>query len=106
MCRPTEPACLLPTCRLRPPRPNPPQAITLYEELLAAFPSSPYLQCQLAHAKYNLREFDEAQAGFETLLKSDPYRLDQVCARLEHGETMRARLKCTLHVGSSLWWAR
>ena len=54
------------------------QAISQYEELLAAFPSSPYLQCQLAHAKYNLREFDEAQLGFEGLLKRDPYRLDQV----------------------------
>ena len=54
------------------------QAIAQYEELLAAFPSSPYLQCQLAHAKYNLREFDEAQLGFEALLKRDPYRLDQV----------------------------
>jgi len=54
------------------------QAINLYEELLGAFPSSPYLQCQLAHARYNLREFDEAQLGFEQLLKRDPYRLDQV----------------------------
>lgn len=56
----------------------------MYEELLATFPSSPYLQCQLAHAKYNLREFDEAQLNFETLLKRDPFRLDQVraCASL------------------------
>lgn len=54
------------------------QAITLYHELLRLFPSSPYLQCQLAHAKYNLREFDEAQQGFEALLKRDPYRIDQV----------------------------
>ena len=53
-------------------------AISLYEELLATFPSSTYLQCQLAHAKYNLREFDDAQLSFEALLKSDPYRLDQV----------------------------
>jgi anaphase-promoting complex subunit 8 len=54
------------------------QAINLYEELLGVFPSSPYLQCQLAHAKYNLREFDEAQLCFEQLHKRDPYRLDQV----------------------------
>ena len=54
------------------------QAIGHYEELLAYFPSSPYVQCQLAHARYNLREFDDAQAGFEALLKRDPYRLDQV----------------------------
>ena len=54
------------------------QAISMYEELLAAFPESPYLQCQLAHARYNLREFDEAQLVFEALLKRDPYRLDQV----------------------------
>ena len=53
-------------------------AIGHYEELLAYFPSSPYVQCQLAHARYNLREFDDAQAGFEALLKRDPYRLDQV----------------------------
>ena len=32
------------------------QAIRMYEELLTAFPDSPYLQCQLAHARYNLRE--------------------------------------------------
>ena len=31
-------------------------AISMYEELLIAFPDSPYLQCQLAHARYNLRE--------------------------------------------------
>lgn len=49
-----------------------------YEQLLPLFPNSPYVQCQLAHAKYNLREFDDAQIGFEALLKRDPYRLDQV----------------------------
>ena len=38
-------------------------AIGLYEELLAYFPTSSYVQCQLAHARYNLREFDDAQAG-------------------------------------------
>lgn len=54
------------------------ERVRRYEELAAAFPSSPYLQCQLAHARYNLREFDEAQVGFEALLKRDPYRLDQV----------------------------
>ena len=49
-----------------------------YEQLLPLFPNSPYVQCQLAHARYNLREFDDAQLGFEALLKRDPYRLDQV----------------------------
>ena len=54
------------------------EAIALYDELLAHFPSSSYVQCQLAVARYNLREFDEAQAGFESILRRDPFRLDQV----------------------------
>jgi len=53
-------------------------AIELYEKLLVGFPASPYVKCQLALAKYNLREFDEAQGAFETLMAEDPYRLDQV----------------------------
>ena len=54
------------------------QAISLYEALQLRFPSSPYVKCQLALAKYNLREFDEAQTEFESLMVEDPYRLDQV----------------------------
>jgi len=54
------------------------RAIELYETLLLKWPNSAYVRSQLAIARYNLREFDEAQAGFESLLQHDPYRLDQV----------------------------
>lgn len=41
---------------------------------LVPLASSPHTQ---ALAQYNLREFDEAQRGFEQLLRQDPYRLEQ-----------------------------
>ena len=50
----------------------------MYEELAAVFPDSTYVKCQLVLAKYNLRDFDEAQQQFETMFRQDPYRLDQV----------------------------
>ena len=55
-----------------------PQAISMYEAILQDFPASPYVKCQFALAKYNLREFDEAQQQFEILTAEDPCRLDQV----------------------------
>ncbi|KAJ1638501.1 hypothetical protein T492DRAFT_943643 [Pavlovales sp. CCMP2436] len=54
------------------------EAVTLYERLSVTFPQSTYVLAQLATAHYQLREFDEAQARFEELLKADPYRLDHV----------------------------
>ena len=50
----------------------------MYEAILQDFPASPYVKCQFALAKYNLREFDEAQQQFESLTAEDPCRLDQV----------------------------
>ena len=44
-------------------------AIELYDKLLVGFPASPYVKCQLALAKYNLREFDEAQVGLKPLTR-------------------------------------
>ena len=48
------------------------RAIEMYEALLATFPHSPHVKCQLALARYNLREFDDAQAQFESLMAADP----------------------------------
>jgi len=53
-------------------------AIERYEALKDRWPRSAYVQSQLALARYNLREFDEAQVIFERLLADDPYRLDHV----------------------------
>lgn len=54
------------------------EAATLYDRLGEMFGSSTYVRAQLATAHYQMREFDEAQACFEELLKADPYRLDHV----------------------------
>ncbi|GBG64532.1 hypothetical protein CBR_g45228 [Chara braunii] len=47
-----------------------------YQLLLADFPRSEYILAQTATAQYNLRSFDEAQELFESLLGSDPYRIE------------------------------
>uniref|UniRef100_A0A7S4C3A3 Cdc23 domain-containing protein n=1 Tax=Chrysotila carterae TaxID=13221 RepID=A0A7S4C3A3_CHRCT len=54
------------------------QAIERYESLLLRWPRSVYLRSQLALARYNLRDFDEAQSLYESIRLDDPYRLDHV----------------------------
>uniref|UniRef100_A0A7S3STY6 Cdc23 domain-containing protein n=1 Tax=Emiliania huxleyi TaxID=2903 RepID=A0A7S3STY6_EMIHU len=54
------------------------RAVSLYESLLVQWPRSLHVQSQLALARYNLRDFEEAQQRFEELLAEDPYRLDGV----------------------------
>eukprot|EP00899_Mesostigma_viride_P012992 jgi/Mesvir1/21694/Mv04114-RA.1 len=52
------------------------EALDEYAALRETFPTSDYIACQVATAQYHLRDFDEAQAGFEALLRSDPHRLE------------------------------
>eukprot|EP00039_Didymoeca_costata_P020384 m.341070 g.341070 ORF g.341070 m.341070 type:complete len:561 (+) comp19779_c0_seq1:215-1897(+) len=53
-------------------------ALELYTELAEAYPTSNYLVGQVAVARYNRREFDDAEDLFHQLRKNDPYRLDNV----------------------------
>lgn len=46
-----------------------------YERLQAHFPSSAYIQSQIATCHYNLQKFDVSQAAFEEVLRREPYRL-------------------------------
>lgn len=47
-------------------------------DLMKIFPDSIYLQSQIALAKYNNREFEDAAAEFEEIIKKDPFNLDQM----------------------------
>lgn len=46
------------------------------DDLLQIFPSSSWLKTQRALLHYHARDFDEAEAIFDGLVKSDPHRLD------------------------------
>ncbi len=50
------------------------QALVKYGELQEIFPKSHYIVSQKALARYNMRDFSEAQLAFELILKQDPYR--------------------------------
>jgi len=54
------------------------QALVLYAKLQDTFPKSQYIVSQMALARYNMRDFTEAQLAFESILKHDPYRLDNM----------------------------
>jgi anaphase-promoting complex subunit 8 len=49
-----------------------------YEYLLTAFGFSNYIQAQIAKILYSLKEFDQVEAIFEELLRTDPYRVDDM----------------------------
>ena len=50
------------------------QALVMYGQLQGIFPKSHYIVSQMALARYNMRDFSEAQQAFELILKQDPYR--------------------------------
>lgn len=50
--------------------------LACYRSLHLSFPRSDHILAQTATAHYNLRDFDEAEAIFEELLRLDPYRID------------------------------
>ena len=47
-------------------------------DLLALFPTSLHLKSQQALISYHLREFDEAEALFDSIFETDPYRTDDI----------------------------
>jgi len=51
------------------------EAVAILKDLAGMFPNSSYVLAQKALAQYNLRNFDEAQGFFETLIEKDPHRL-------------------------------
>jgi len=52
------------------------EGLDAYQALAESFPSSCHVVAQVATARYNLRDFDEAEALFDGLFKRDPYRID------------------------------
>ena len=54
------------------------QALEEYAVLLHTFPASLYIVSQMALARYNMRDFTQAQEAFERILEEDPYRLDNM----------------------------
>lgn len=47
-------------------------------DLLDLFPTSLHLKSQQALISYHLREFDEAEALFDSIFEADPYRTDDI----------------------------
>ena len=54
------------------------QGLALYQTLQSEFPKSDYLTAQVAVAHYNLREYDISESQFEGMLKTDPYRIENM----------------------------
>ena len=48
------------------------QALSKYQRLQEIFSKSQYVTSQMALARYNMRDFNEAQIAFENILKADP----------------------------------
>lgn len=54
------------------------EGLVKYRSLHLMFPRSDHIVAQTALAHYNLREFDEAESLFEGMLKTDPYRIENM----------------------------
>jgi len=54
------------------------ESLLKYEYLLTAFGFSSYIQAQIAKTLYSLKEFDQVEAIFEELQRTDPYRVDDM----------------------------
>ncbi|KAL8855910.1 MAG: hypothetical protein Q9178_007476 [Gyalolechia marmorata] len=48
------------------------------DELLKAFPTSHYLQTQRALLFYHVKDYEESESVFSSLIQSDPHRLDSL----------------------------
>jgi len=54
------------------------ESLSKYEYLLTACGFSNYIQAQNAKTLYSLKEFDQVEAIFEELQRTDPYRVDDM----------------------------
>ncbi|WJX21337.1 anaphase-promoting complex component apc8 [Trifolium repens] len=54
------------------------ESLSKYEYLLGIFGYSNYIQAQIAKARYSLREFDQVERIFEELLRTDPYKVEDM----------------------------
>jgi anaphase-promoting complex subunit 8 len=54
------------------------ESLSKYEYLLGIFGYSNYIQAQIAKGHYSLREFDQVERIFEELLRTDPYRVEDL----------------------------
>eukprot|EP00741_Cyanophora_paradoxa_P019352 tig00021127_g18680.t1 len=83
---------------------NSEESLALYESLQQLFPLSNYLLAQTAIAKYNQREFDEAQEEFEELVKREPCRLDgmDIYSNILYVKESRAPLSFLAHTATQL----
>ncbi|KAL3640657.1 anaphase-promoting complex component apc8 [Castilleja foliolosa] len=54
------------------------ESLAKFEYLLGTFAFSNYIQAQIAKAQYNLREFEQVEVIFEELLRTDPYRIEDM----------------------------
>ncbi|XP_076902400.1 anaphase-promoting complex subunit 8-like [Bidens hawaiensis] len=54
------------------------ESLTKYDQLQLTFGSSNYIKAQIAKAEYSLRDFEHVEVIFEELLRTDPYRIDDM----------------------------
>ncbi|GFZ12067.1 anaphase-promoting complex subunit 8 [Actinidia rufa] len=54
------------------------ESLAKYENLQGTFRFSNYIQAQIAKAQYSLREFEQVEVIFEELLRTDPYRVEDM----------------------------
>lgn len=75
-------------------------ALEIYSRLMdIGFSKSTYVMSQIAIAYHNMRELDKAIAGFQEILKVDPYRLDNmdIYSNLLYVREMRVDLSNLAH---------
>lgn len=80
------------------------KAAFLYEDLLETFTDNNFLKSQLATIKYNLRDVDKAISLFQTIRKSDPFRLDSmdIYSNLLYVKEMQTELSTLAHTANQI----
>lgn len=54
------------------------KALSLYDHLFKMYPNNNYIKAQMASATYYLKQFDVSNALFESLIESDPFRIEHL----------------------------
>jgi anaphase-promoting complex subunit 8 len=81
------------------------ESIQVFQHLLNHyFPNSLYLKSQIAYAKYNQRDFEEAEAVFESILAQDVTFLDHcdIYSNILYVKEDREKLSQLAHICSTI----
>lgn len=80
------------------------RALLLYNDLLETFSENNYIRSQLAIAKYNLRDVDQAIEDFKIIRVTDPFRLDamDIYSNLLYVKEMHTEISSLAHVANQI----